>query len=55
MCIRDRFQSAHPDFEATQASTRAVLNPLLDEMLKRTNNNYCQSIFYFFTKSDDTS
>jgi aspartate kinase len=27
----DNYQSAHPDFEATQAATRAVLNPLLDE------------------------
>jgi bifunctional aspartokinase / homoserine dehydrogenase 1 len=27
----DQFQSAHPDFEATQAATRSVLNPLLDE------------------------
>lgn len=27
----DNYQSAHPDFEASQAATRAVLNPLLDE------------------------
>jgi aspartokinase/homoserine dehydrogenase 1 len=27
----EQFQSAHPDFEATQIATRAVLNPLLDE------------------------
>ena len=27
----DAFQSAHPDFEATQAATRSVLNPMLDE------------------------
>jgi aspartokinase/homoserine dehydrogenase 1 len=27
----DQFQSAHPDMESTQAATRAVLNPLLDE------------------------